>query len=167
MKRLTFAMACLLAAGITLNTSARQAPAGEPAYTAAQAAAGQASYQANCASCHLPDLVGQNEAPPLRGPNFIRTWGGRSTRDLVDYMEATMPPGQPSLGTQVYQNIAAFILRANGAAAGTQPLRPSGSVTIGSIATGAPPAAPTAGAAGGSRAASCRAAAIARPLGTR
>ena len=162
MKRLTFAMASLLAAGITLNTSARQA--GEPAYTAAQAAEGQASYQANCASCHLPDLVGQNEAPPLRGPNFIRTWRERSTRDLVDYMQATMPPGKPSLATQDYQNIAAFILRANGAAAGTQQLRPSGSVTIGSIATGGPPAAPTAAAAGGP-AASGRAATLARPLG--
>ena len=148
MKRLTFAMACLLAAGITLNTSARQAPTGEPAFTAAQVTAGQAGYQANCASCHLPDLVGQNEAPPLRGPNFFRTWRERSTRDLVDYMQATMPPGRPSLGSQDYQNIAAFILRSNGAAAGTQPLRPSGSVTIGSIATGLPPATTTAAAAG-------------------
>ncbi|MGH9218251.1 MAG: c-type cytochrome, partial [Vicinamibacterales bacterium] len=141
MKRLIFAMACLMAAGATLNISAGQTPVAEASYTAAEATAGQASYQANCASCHMPDLAGQNEAPPLRGPNFIRTWRERTTRDLVEYMQATMPPGKPSLGTQEYLNIAAFILRANGAAAGPTPLRPSAVVTLGSIATGAPPAA--------------------------
>src|SRR5688500_11651912 len=83
----------------------------------------------------MPDLAGQNEAPPLRGANFIQTWRARTTRDLVEYMQATMPPGKPSLGTQEYLNIAAFILRANGAAAGPTPLRPSAVVTMGSIAT--------------------------------
>ena len=141
MKRLIFSMACLLAAVVTLNISARQAPVAEASYTAAEATAGQASYQANCASCHMPDLAGQNEAPPLRGANFIQTWRARTTRDLVEYMQATMPPGKPSLGTQEYLNLAAFILRANGAAAGPTPLRPSAVVTIGSIATGTPPAA--------------------------
>ncbi len=136
-------------AAISMAIVAGQSPAAEASYTAAQAAAGQASYQANCASCHMPDLAGQNEAPSLRGANFIRTWRERSTRDLVDYMQATMPPGRPSLGMQEYQNLAAFILRENGAAAGTQPLRPSAAVTIGSIASGAPPATPAAGAAGG------------------
>src|SRR5688572_23908482 len=128
-------------AALSISIVARQAPGAEPVYTQAEATAGQASYQANCASCHMPDLAGQNEAPPLRGANFIRTWRERSTRDLVEYMQATMPPGKPSLGTQEYLNIAAFILRANGAAAGPTPLRPSAVVTIGSIATGAPTAA--------------------------
>jgi alcohol dehydrogenase (cytochrome c) len=158
MNVLRVAVLLSLVAGLSISTAARQASVAEASYTAAEAAAGQASYQANCASCHMPDLAGQNEAPPLRGANFMQTWRARTTRDLVEYMQATMPPGKPSLGTQEYLNIAAFILRANGAAAGPTPLRPSAVVTIGSIATGAPPAAGSAAAAGGGPAA-------ARPTG--
>ena len=44
-----------------------------------QATAGAALYQANCAGCHMPDLGGRNEAPPLAGANFMTTWGTRST----------------------------------------------------------------------------------------
>ena len=112
MKRLSLRWRCLLAfAAVLTNSSAGQAPAAAPSYTAAQATAGQASYQANCASCHLPDLAGQNEAPPLRGANFMTTWRARTTRDLVDYMQATMPPGRRASAEGDYVNIAAFILR--------------------------------------------------------
>jgi alcohol dehydrogenase (cytochrome c) len=121
---------------LTLSLSAGQAPTGAPVFTAAQATAGQASYQANCASCHLPDLAGQNEAPQLAGANFMTTWRARTTRDLIDYMSATMPPGKPSLAESDYVNIAAFILRSNGAAAGPEVMRASTAVAIGTIATG-------------------------------
>ena len=40
-------------------------------FTIEQATAGRAVYQANCASCHLPDLAGRNEAPQLAGGNFM------------------------------------------------------------------------------------------------
>ena len=52
----------------------------------------------------------------------MTTWRGRTTKDLVEYMAATMPPGRPSLGEAEYLNITAFILQFNGAAAGAQPL---------------------------------------------
>src|SRR5580704_10500419 len=101
------------------------------AYTAEQASAGRAAYQANCASCHLPDLAGRNEAPQLSGSNFMTTWGGRTTRDLVALIQTTMPPGnEGGLGEQTYIQIAAFILQANGAAAGSQPLAPAGTTVI-------------------------------------
>ena len=61
---------------------AQQTPTAGP-FTAAQAAAGRTAYQENCASCHLPDLAGRNEAPQLAGSNFMNTWGNRSTRDLA------------------------------------------------------------------------------------
>src|SRR5437868_4387108 len=48
-------------------------------YTASQAAEGLALYQTNCASCHLPDLSGRNEAPQLAGGNFMNAWGPRTT----------------------------------------------------------------------------------------
>src|SRR5205814_9265411 len=118
--------------------------------TAAQAAAGRAAYQANCSSCHLPDLGGRNEAPALAGVNFMSTWGSRSTRDLFDYMSATMPPGGSTLGADDYAAIVAFVLQSNGATAGAQPFVPTTAVTIASIATGRAPeqaqaAAPAAG----------------------
>ena len=111
-----------------------QAPA--PSFSAAQAISGQAPYAANCASCHLADLAGQNEAPQLAGVNFRHTWGTRTTKDLIEYMSATMPPGRPSLAEQDYVNIAAFILRSNGAAAGPQALTAATATAIGAIATG-------------------------------
>ena len=42
----------------------------------------------------------------------------RTTKDLVEYMSATMPPGRPSLAEAEYLNITAFILQFNGATAG-------------------------------------------------
>ncbi len=132
-------------AGISLTLNAGQAAfaqatagqaTGPSEYTAAQATAGQGSYQANCASCHQPTLVGQNEAPPLAGPNFMTTWRGRTTKDLLEYMQATMPPGRPSLAPEEYVNITAFILEFNGATPGAQPLVASAATPIGTIATG-------------------------------
>src|SRR5882762_5944878 len=107
-----------------------------PVFTAAQAATGRAAYQANCSSCHLPDLGGRNEAPPLAGANFMSTWGSRSTRDLFTYMSTTMPPGGATLSTDQYAAITAFVLASNGAAAGAQPFTPATAVAIASTAAG-------------------------------
>src|SRR5688572_26481183 len=134
MKALTLGLSLALAVALTL--SAQLTPGGPRIIGAAQVAAGQASYKENCASCHLPDLAGQNEAPQLAGGNFMNTWRARTTRDLIEYMQATMPPGRPSLAEADYVNIAAFILRSNGANAGPQPLLATTAVPIGSVATG-------------------------------
>src|SRR5438477_692323 len=66
-----------------------QTPAGP--FTAAQATAGRTAYQANCASCHLPDLSGRNEAPQLAGTNLINAWGDRPVSELIAYICASMP----------------------------------------------------------------------------
>src|SRR5260370_1248503 len=72
-----------------------------PIYTAQQAEAGQSAYRAACASCHLPDLGGRNEAPRLTGPNFMSAWGTRTTTDLLTLIQSTMPPGnRGSLGQE-------------------------------------------------------------------
>src|SRR5580692_6186249 len=87
-------------------------------YTAAQATAGRAASQTNCASCHAPDLSGR-EGPQLAGSNFIRQWGDKTTGELVGFIRATMPPGAGgSLPDQTYTNVAAFILDANSARPG-------------------------------------------------
>ncbi len=132
-----FAGALLLVAVSGAIITAEQQPQVAGAYTAAQAAAGRTSYQVNCASCHLADLGGLNEAPELAGPNFMSAWGHLTTGDLITYMQATMPPGNVgSLGEQAYVNIAAYLLEANGAPSGTQPLTSEGAVLISSLATG-------------------------------
>ncbi len=119
---------------IAAHTQRQTAPG---SFTAAQADEGRRVYLAHCASCHLPDLAGRNEAAELAGSNFIRTWGGRTTRDLLTYIQTTMPPGnRGNLGDENYLNLVTFLLLANGAQAGNQALLAAERVPIGSIATG-------------------------------
>src|SRR5262249_54938748 len=93
--------------------------------------------QASCASCHMPDLAGRNEAPQLAGNNFMNTWRSRSTRDLFEKIQATMPPTGDTLSDDQFLAVTAFILQANGAPAGAQALTATTSAQIGTVATGA------------------------------
>src|SRR2546428_1325584 len=136
-----FALALIAFVGSTIVAmppAAGQQPAGGAGpFTAAQAAAGASAYQANCATCHQPDLRGQGTATPLAGTEFIGAWGSRAARDLVSFIQLTMPPGNPGmLDANTYADIAAFILRSNGARAGNQSLTASSEVVINSVATG-------------------------------
>jgi len=131
-----FVRAGLLLASTALAAAAQ---AQQGPFTEAQAAAGRASYLANCAGCHLVDLRGANEARPLVGPDFMRTWGGRTPPELVAYLGVTMPPPPAtpgSLGASSYVNLAAFLMQANGATPGARELTAATTVTIGSVATG-------------------------------
>jgi len=134
----TRASLCGLVAAISALWSIVAAAQNGP-FTAQQAAAGRASYFANCAACHQPDLRGANEARPLVGADFMRTWGGRAARDLIAFLGVTMPPAPAipgGLGTQSYVNLAAFLIAANGASPGQSELTATSSVTIGSVASG-------------------------------
>src|SRR5271163_3000387 len=62
-----------------------------------QAEAGRALYGARCATCHGVDLGG-SEAPQLSGANFMAAWGTRSSRELITYIQSSMPPGTNKLG---------------------------------------------------------------------
>jgi alcohol dehydrogenase (cytochrome c) len=128
-------------ASSSLMLAGQQGPAAGR-YTAAQAAAGRTTYQAQCSSCHQPDLKGSGDAAQLAGSEFMEAWGRRSTRELLGFMQLTMPPARPgALSQEEYTNVAAFILQSNGAAAGNQPLTATTEVAINTIATGqAPPA---------------------------
>ena len=143
----------LMAVGIA-NLSGQPPPAA--VFTADQAAAGRTAYQANCASCHLADLGGRNEAPPLAGVNFLNTWRNRTARDLFEYVQSTMPPQAASLPSDQYLSIVAFILQSNGASAGAQPFTGSVAVRIGTLSPGSGGVAPTSAAARGAGAAGQR-----------
>jgi mono/diheme cytochrome c family protein len=132
-------VAAMLALGVVL-VAGQQDPAA-PVFTTEQATAGRAAYAKNCASCHMPDLTGNVEIPPLAGTAFMGTWGTRSTKDLFDYMSAAMPYGAPSLSPESYTSILAYILQSNGAVAGADALSASTVVSIGSVT--APPTSPS------------------------
>ena len=125
------AFASLVASGVLLTG---QQPAGGP-YTAEQATAGKAAYEASCAACHGSDLMG---APPLAGEGFIGGWRTRTTRDMYGLIRTTMPADNPGgLSEPTYVNIVAYILQYNGIAAGTTPLTPTTDVRIGGPAPAA------------------------------
>ncbi|MGH9148361.1 MAG: PQQ-binding-like beta-propeller repeat protein, partial [Vicinamibacterales bacterium] len=127
------ALAALVAVSLTVTAGQQPGPAGP--YTTAQAAAGRTAYETSCAACHRPDLGGTNEAPQLAGGNFINTWGTRTTRDLFDYIQNTMPPAAPgSLSPATTADIIAYILQANGSIPGAQPLSPTSAIVIRSVA---------------------------------
>ena len=117
-----------------------KAQMGAAPMTAAQATAGRAAYNDNCAVCHQYDLSGQNDGLPLAGKQFMSAWSGRTVQQLYDKTHTSMPYGRGgSLDQDTYVNIVAYILHANGAASGTEALTPTASVTIGSIASGTVP----------------------------
>ncbi len=122
--------AFLVALSITMTTA--QQPTGP--FTTDQATAGRAAYQANCAACHGADL---NGVPPLAGAAFMGSWGTRTTRDLLGLIQTTMPTDRPgALPAETYVNIVAYILQANGIAAGNQALTTTTTVAIGSGGAG-------------------------------
>ena len=75
MKRSVLSLTVLLGVAplaIALVAGAGQQPP-PPVFNAGQAASGTSVYAASCASCHMADLAGRNEAPQLAGNNFMNT----------------------------------------------------------------------------------------------
>jgi alcohol dehydrogenase (cytochrome c) len=119
-----------IAAGTWMSHASAQTTPGP--FTEAQAQAGQTAYAQNCARCHE-----SGEAPPLNGPGFLNVWKSRTTRDLYARVKDTMPVDNPgSLGSDTVAQIVAYLLRNNGAVAGTAAFTPAVAVAISTI-TGA------------------------------
>ena len=158
-----------LAVGFTDHGALAAAqPAQGGIHTAGQAENGRAAYTRSCAICHRTDLRGNFEAPPLAGPNFLSFWGDLTPLELVGRIRDTMPPDRPGrLGDETYLDIVAYLLEANGAPAGDEPLTAATAVTIGAVATGetAPAPAITAAAQGRARRPDTRTAEAAVPGG--
>src|SRR5262245_22959746 len=82
-------------------------------YTAEQAARGKAAYDQACVACHGANLEGVL-GPPLKGPQFIQKYGGKSVGDLYTVASTTMPTGAPaSLGAATYIDLVAYMLQSN------------------------------------------------------
>ena len=135
-----FLCGAAVAFGVGIAISAAQEPARTGPFTAEQAAAGRAAYEVTCSRCHLADMKGTFEAPPLAGANFMNTWRNRTTSDLFERIHNSMPVSNPgTLSEQDVVTIVAYILQANGAAAGDQTLTPATLVPIGAVASGTVP----------------------------
>src|SRR6185312_7077389 len=82
--------AIALVAGLW-SASAQNAPG---PFTQAQVNAGRQGFNDYCANCHLGDLSGATDAPPLAGAAFMGAWRNRNTEDLFNKISKSMPPGR-------------------------------------------------------------------------
>jgi hypothetical protein len=83
--------------------------------------------------------------PPLAGTDFIDRWGSRTTAELIERIEQAIgafppegtnipvPGHAPAASDPTSVNITAYVLQANGAKAGTQPLTKSTAATTAAI----------------------------------
>jgi len=109
-------------------------------FTANQIEAGRKVYTARCASCHQANLAGQGDAFALAGSQFLAGWGNRTTRDLYNLIQSSMPKNEPgSLDDQSTANLTAFILHENGAKPGPMSFLAAPPLRISLIANGIAP----------------------------
>ena len=109
-------------------------------FTQGQSDAGRQTYASSCASCHGDNLESKG-APALAGKEFADgTFGRRPVAQLYTFIHNSMPFCEGgSLATDAYVNVVAFILQANGAKPGNEPLTPTTGVKVGDIITGEMP----------------------------
>jgi mono/diheme cytochrome c family protein len=104
-------------AALIIWASATAIPSAQDAGGAAagdQQARGKALYVDKCSSCHMENLQGSSETPPLTGDMFWQNWETYSANNLVEQVRATMPEDNPGgLERQQYVDIIAYVLRTN------------------------------------------------------
>ena len=122
------ALGAVGAAGLWASHAIAQTKPGP--FTDAQAQAGQAIFNSRCASCHEAG----GETIRLIGAGFTDIWRTRSTLALYTRIKTTMPFGNPgSLSDAEAASVVAYILKGNGATAGTANLTPATDVAINTI----------------------------------
>ncbi len=93
-------------------------------YSADQAAHGKDLYTQNCAACHLDDMSGSGEAPPLAGEGFTDSWDGHSVNEFDQTVLNTMPLDNPgSLDPGDALAIVTYIFEKNNMPAGKDALK--------------------------------------------
>ncbi len=137
-----------------------QEPQRRAIFTPAQAEAGRVAYEKTCGRCHTFTLMGRHgkpderpavsslseadqkfigdydgRVPPLAGAEFLQRWGSKTAAQLVArFQEAKFSFKEAGLtDDENIVNITAYVLQANGAKAGNQPLTRASSVVVHSI----------------------------------
>ena len=91
-------------------------------YSEAQKRRGMSAYMKECSSCHGESFRGAESSPPLKGPDFMMHWNGRSLSELLDKMRL-MPPNEPGrLSVEQAADVIAVVLSVNGFPAGSSEL---------------------------------------------
>ena len=160
MNRKVLPLAAVLGLGLLALTAPAQQPAPSAVFTLAQAEAGRVAYERTCGKCHTATLLGRtgdgSELPPvsslsavyqkfigprgyvrpLAGKEFLSRWGGKTAGQLVDRFQETVDDPVlkfEGMNGETTVNITAYVLQANGAKAGTQPLTKSTDAIVSSI----------------------------------
>src|SRR5262249_1733434 len=85
-------------------------------FTEAQAGRGEMQFGMNCAKCHEGADV---DGPSLTGDPFIDRWREDSLGSVFSFIRTSMPRDAPGkLSEDVYRDILAYLLAANGYPAG-------------------------------------------------
>jgi mono/diheme cytochrome c family protein len=120
---------CCAAVAVTAQDAPKRKTVRESAYSSAQAERGKKVYEANCVTCHLPDLDGSTNATagargaPLVGSRFVQDFGESKVSALFNKMKRDMPSGKPgTLADQEYLDAASYVLQRNSFPAGTAEL---------------------------------------------
>jgi mono/diheme cytochrome c family protein len=117
--RVGTALCLALGAGLLGTAAVAIAQSAAGGYTAAQAARGATIFNAKCALCHGEELTGGAGSPPLKGPEFLFAWKGKSVAELAAFMKEKMPPGgNDTLSDPQYADVIALVMSANGVAPG-------------------------------------------------
>ena len=87
--------AALLALGAVTVLAPHAFAQGQGVFTQEQANAGHSAYALSCAGCHRANLAGGGDAPALGGNGFMTSFGGKSTKDLYNFIATSMPAGAP------------------------------------------------------------------------
>jgi len=119
----TLAVGILVATLGAASLEAQAKSTWDGVFSKAQAGRGGALYQAECASCHGPQLGGIDAAPALVGGRFASNWNGVIIADMVDRIRISMPQNAPGkLSRQQVTDVLAYILSRNGFPAGDKEL---------------------------------------------
>ena len=91
-------------------------------YMQEQASRGKALFSEKCEGCHGTALEGKT-GPQLAGTVFKGNWTGLTADDLFEYINKSMPRGQPgSLSRDQTADLVAFLFTSNGFPAGQKGL---------------------------------------------
>jgi hypothetical protein len=86
-------------------------------------------------SARLPDADSGNGGwvPGFVGPEFLTRWASRTTKDFSEELAKRFSPPSGQLSEETRLNILAYILQANGALPGTEPLTMATDVSLGVV----------------------------------
>ena len=119
-------LGAMLAMGIAVSAqSATAKSAWDKVYSDLQADRGEREYGRTCAHCHGLSLEGDGarEIPTLVTDQFLRRWRGKPVQALFDSLMRSMPADdRGSLTPRATADMIAYLLRANGAPSGDNPL---------------------------------------------